>query len=136
MLLYSICFFSLVPSPTTVIVTSVTLSPIRPVGSAVTMTCTVELSPVVNIPVNVTTVWTGPAGLMTTNTAQPVVGSTTNYASTAMIRSFGRNESGVYTCTATATTTSAYLRDSASHSGTATLTVGKETVLCYDDCMC
>ena len=88
------------------------------------MTCTVELSPVVNVPVNVITEWTGPAGFMTINIAQPVVGSTTNYTSIAMVESFGRNESGVYTCTATTTTASPFLRNSASHSGTATLTVG------------
>ena len=48
------------------------------------------------------TVWTGPDGFMTTNTAQPVMGSTTTYASTAIVSSFGRDQSGVYTCTATA----------------------------------
>ena len=114
-----------VPAPT-----SVTLSPpypgiIRPVGSTVNMTCNVELSPVVNIPMTVITVWTGPAGFMTTNTAQSIMGSTINYTSTAVIDSFGRDESGAYTCTATATTTSSFLRNSASHSGTATITVGE-----------
>ena len=33
---------------------------IRPIGSNVTLTCTVELSPVVDVPVTVNTVWTGP----------------------------------------------------------------------------
>ena len=98
---------------------------IQPFGSAVTMTCTVELSPVVNVQMIVTTVWTGPAGFMTTKTAQSVMGSTTNYTSTAMVSSFRRNESGVYSCSATATTTSPFLRSSASHSGTTRITVGK-----------
>ena len=74
---------------------------IRPVGSNVTLTCTVELSPVVEVPVIVNAVWTGPAGFNTTNTAQPVMGSSTTYTSTAIVRSFGRDRSGNYTCTAT-----------------------------------
>ena len=91
------------------------------------MTCTVELSSVVNILVTVITEWTGPAGFVANTTAQPVEDSTTNYTSTAVVGSFGRNESGVYTCTATITTTSPFLRDSASSSGTARITVGKAT---------
>ena len=111
-----------------------TLSPpypgiIRPVGPAITMTCTVELSPVVNIPVTVVTEWTGPAGFMITNTAQSIMSSTINYTSTIVVGSFGRDESGLYTCEATATTTSSFLRDSASHNGTARITVGEATIL-------
>ena len=98
---------------------------IRPVGSAVTMTCTVELSPVVNVPVTVVTEWTGPAGFAVNVTAQPIEGSTMNYISTAVVDSLGRNESGVYTCMATITTTSLFLRDSTSSNGTARITVGK-----------
>ena len=74
---------------------------IRPIGSNVTLTCTVELSPAVDVPVTVNTVWTGPAGFRTTNTAQPVMGSSTTYITTAIVRSFGRDRSGNYTCTAT-----------------------------------
>ena len=117
---------SVVPAPTSVIVSPTSPGIVRPqFGSAITLTCTVELSPVVNIPVNVTTMWAGPAGFKTTNTAQPVMGTTVNYTSTAVVSSFGRNESGVYTCTATATTTSPFLRDSTSNNGTARITVGK-----------
>ena len=97
------------------------ISPIRPVGSDVTLTCTMELSPVVDVPVTVNTVWTGPA----TNTAQTVMGSTTTYTSTAMISSFERDQSGVYTCTATVSSTSSFLTDSGSQPGTARITVGK-----------
>ena len=80
--------------------TSDPVSPIQPVGSEVTLTCTVEMTPAVNAPVTVTTVWTGPDGFMTINAAQPVVGSTTTYTSTAMVSSFRRHRSGVHTCTA------------------------------------
>ena len=74
----------------------------QPIGSAVTLNCTVhvELSPAVDVPVTVNTVWTGPAGFMTTIKV-PVIDGTTTYTSTAMIISLGRNQSGVYTCTAT-----------------------------------
>ena len=74
----------LVPNPM-VVVSSDPVSPIRPVGSDVTLTCTVNLSTVVNVEVDVNTVWTGPAGFMTTNTAQPVMGSTTTYTSSATV---------------------------------------------------
>ena len=92
-------FFLLVPTP----VAAVTSNPtgIIIVGTTVTLTCTVELSPSVDVPVTVNTVWTGPAGFMTTNTAQPVMGNTTTYISTAIVNSLGRNQSGDYTCTAT-----------------------------------
>ena len=115
----------IVPAPTSIILSPPYPGLVRPVGSAINMTCNIELSPVVNIPVTVITVWTGPAGFMTTTTTQSIMG---NYTSTAVIGSFGRDESGAYTCTATATTTSSFLRNSASHSGTATITVGEATI--------
>ena len=98
------CLFAIVPTP----VAAVTSNPtgIITVGSSVTLTCTVELSPSVDVPVTVNTVWTGPAGFMTTNTAQPVMGSTTTYISTAIVNSLGRDKSGDYTCTATVNATS------------------------------
>ena len=72
----------------------------------------------------VTTVWTRPAGFMTAATAQSVMGSTTTYTSTAMVSSFGRDESGEYTCTATVTPTSPFF-SSNSGSGMARVTVGE-----------
>ena len=100
-------------------------SPIRPVESDVTVTCTVELSPAVDVPVTVNTVWTGPYGFMTTNTAQPVMGSTTTYTSTAMVSSFGRDQSGDYTCTATVNSNSSFVISSGSQFDTANLIVGE-----------
>ena len=112
--------FLSVPSPISVTVTSVPLSPIRPVGSAVTMTCAVELSSMVDIPVTVVTEWTGPAGF---NIEQPV---SVGYTSTALISPFGRNNSGIYTCRATVSSTSPnqFVRDSVK-SSSARVTVGK-----------
>ena len=109
------------------IVTSNISNPICPVGSAVTLTCTVELSPAVDVPVTVTTMWTGPAGFMTTNTAQPVMGSTTTYTSTAMVSSFGRNQSGVYDCNAVAESMSSYISNSTQQNDAVRITIGIET---------
>ena len=84
-----------VPPPT---VTVSTNPPgIIAVGSSVTLTCTVELSSSVDVPVTVNTVWTGPDNF---NEMAQQMGSTTTYTSTAMVSSFGRNQSGNYTCTA------------------------------------
>ena len=99
------------------------VSPIHP-GSDVTLTCTVELDPAVDIPVIVNAVLTGPDGFMTTNTAQPVMGSTTTYTSTVVVSSFGRDQSGVYTCTAAVSSTSSLI-SSSMQTTSARVTTGK-----------
>ena len=54
-----------------VIVTSDPVSPIKPFECPnITLTCTVELSPAVDVQVTVNTVWTGPAGFESNTTAQ------------------------------------------------------------------
>ena len=75
-------------------------NPIRPIGSDVTLTCTVDLNPVVDVQVTVRTVWNGPAQFRVITIAQPVMGSNTSYISTAMVSSFGRVQSGNYRCIA------------------------------------
>ena len=82
------------------IVTSDLISPIRALGSYVILTCTVELSPAVDVPVTLSMVWTGPDGATLPPTTL-VMESLTRYTSTAIVSSFGRNQSGVYTCIAT-----------------------------------
>ena len=81
-------------------------SSIQPVGHDVTLTCTVELSPVVDIPVTVNTLWTDPYGFLTTYTAQPVMESTITYTSTIIVSLLRR---GIYTCTATVSSLSPLL---------------------------
>ena len=93
--------FFTVPAPTSVMLSSSIPIPIPPFGSNVTLTCAVELSPAVDVPVTVNTVWTTPEGLATTSTAQPVMGSLTSYAATYMINPFRRSDSGLYSCSAT-----------------------------------
>ena len=95
-----------VPNPM-VVISSDPVSPVRPVGSDVTLICTVELSPAVDVPVTVNTLWTGPDGV----TLVPVMESLT---STAIVSSFGRDQSGVYTCMATVRSTSVFITDSSS----------------------
>ena len=79
------------------------------VGSNITLSCTVKLSAVVDIPVTVGTEWTGPNNTTLTATGQTShvpqlnVGSTTSFTATATVTSFGRENSGNYTCIATVT---------------------------------
>ena len=95
--------FSSVPDPTSISIRSdPNINPIRPLGANITLTCTVDLDPAVDVPVTVNTVWTGPDGV-TISTTHPVIVNLTRYTSTLMVSSFGRNESGVYNCTATVT---------------------------------
>ena len=60
-----------------------------------------KLSPAVDVPVTVNTVWTGPDGFMATNTAILEGNTTYTYASTVMVSSFEKDQSGNYTCKAT-----------------------------------
>ena len=51
--------------------------------------------------VTVNTEWSGPQGFMSLNIGQPDMGNITIYTSVVVIDSFGREESGEYSCTAT-----------------------------------
>ena len=86
-----------------VMISSDPISPIRPVGSDVTLTCVVELSPIVGVSVTVNIQLTNPAGIPRSTTIPSVSGST--YTITSMVRSFGRGQSGFYTCRATVSAT-------------------------------
>ena len=89
-------------------------NPIPPFGSSVTLTCAVELSRAVDVPVTVNTALITFEGLITTSTPQPVMGSSTNnYTTTDVISPFRRSDSGLYSCSATVSLTSnAYVSDS------------------------
>ena len=75
-----------------------TLNPILS-GSSPTLTCIVELSPAVDVPVNITTVWTGPDGSILTSAAPPIMKSFTHYTSKAVLNYVESADSGNYTCT-------------------------------------
>ena len=90
-----------VPAPASIAIVSNKPNPIRPVESTVTLTCTVKLSPAVDVPVMVNIHLSDPAG-SPLNITLPVV-SESSYTTTAMISTFGRNQSGIYICTVNTT---------------------------------
>ena len=70
-------------------------------GASVTLTCVVELSPAVNVPVTVNTEWTGPNVMfMPANPVPAVMVNTTTYVSTVSV---GAAKNGSYTCQAAIT---------------------------------
>ena len=98
---------------------------VRPVGSAVTLTCTADLDSAIGVPVTVNIQLRDPAGRLLTATTPSVSGST--YSSMATITSFGRDQSGLYTCSATVSPSppNSFLSDSSSRSGTLRVTTGE-----------
>ena len=105
------------------IVTSNPASPIRPIGSDVILTCIVQLSPAIDVPVTVAIHLSDPSGSPLTTTTPSVSGSF--YTSTAMVNSFGREDSGLYTCRASTSSNFPFLRDSGPNSVELKVTIGK-----------
>ena len=95
--------------------------------SSLTLTCTVDLPPSVDIPVTVVTVWSEPL-----TTINPVtMESLTRYTSTAIV-SLNHTDIGnhTYSCTATQISlVSPYLIESAMAIGSVTITVGELSLL-------
>lgn len=100
-------------------------NPIRPIGSAVALTCTVELNPAVNVPVTVNIVWTGPDEFGATDFMQPTAARLNTYDSLVTIEHIGRNQSGYYTCAVTVISAHSMIEDSARVSSVERVTVGK-----------
>ena len=136
---YSRAFCTLVPALVIIIIiiiiivrvpmvtiTSYPVSPVQPVGTNVTLTCNVELDRLVDVPLTVNTVWTGPDNL-NRNIITQRMGNTTTYTSTVMVSSFGRYQSGDYTCTATVSSASSesFIISPAPESATSRITVGE-----------
>ena len=69
---------------------------------------------VFDISVSVQAVWSGPNGFTAYDTAQPNVENTNLYTSMAMVSSFGSEQSGVYTCSVTVSSTFPFLTNSSS----------------------
>ena len=91
-------------------------------GSSPNLTCIVELSPVVDIPVTVTTVWTGPDMMTTVTPTSSVMESVTRYIIMAMVdTAIG----GSYICQATLHSSSRFITDSGMTFGTTTITIGE-----------
>ena len=111
------------------LLTSDPVSPIWPIPSDVILMCTVELSPSVDILVTVNTEWSGPDRI-TIPSNDTVMQNLTVYISTVVVRSFGRNQSGNYNCTASVSSTSrsAFVINIGSLSGTTKVTTGNSNV--------
>ena len=89
-------------------VTSTPSSPIRPIGTDVVLTCTVVLNyETDSVMVDFQLSGYNPSfyRLVTTTSNTGFI-----YTSTAMIRSFGRNKSGIYSCSINGGSTSSFLR--------------------------
>ena len=117
----------LVPPPTAVTVTASPGDIFIVDGHLLNLTCSIELSEVVDITMTVNTVWSGPSGTQFTTTTSVATRMTaTTYISTATIRSVETSDSGEYTCTATVSSTSPFLTDSDEVFGVRNITVKGE----------
>ena len=110
---------SSVPAPTAVIIAP----PVDMIiaGSSPSLTCTVELSPVVDVPVIVNAEWTGPDMTMVTSSSS-VMESLTRYTVMASVDA-ARN--GSYTCRASIDSSSQFITGSGMTPGSTTITVGE-----------
>ena len=68
-------------------------------GSSLTLTCAVELSPAVDVPVSISTAWSGPDGSVLMSPAPPLMKSVTHYTSKAKLNYVESADSGIYNCT-------------------------------------
>ena len=106
------------PAPTSVLVYPPVDTII--VGSSPNLTCTVELSPAIDMPVTVNTEWTGPA-LTTVTPTSIMMESLTRYTAMAMVDA-ARN--GSYVCQATVSSSSQFTTGGGSMSASTIITVG------------
>ena len=106
------------PAPTAVTVTA----PLDVIaGASVILTCAVELSPAVDVPVTVNTEWTGPNVMfMPTDPVPAVMVNTTTYVSTVSVSAA---RTGNYTCQANITSDEII-------SGSTDITVGTYLIVC------
>ena len=118
-------FLSSVPSPTTL---SVTPPSMIIAGSSSSLTCTVELSTAVDIPVTVNTVWTSPA-MTTVTTTSSVMESLTRYIVMANV---SVATSGSYICQASIDSSSPVITESERTSNSTTVTVGEYIKTVHD----
>ena len=87
-----------VPQPVTMEVISDIPNPILS-GTLLTLTCAVELSSAVDVPVTISTVWTAPDGSALTYNNPPIRLLFTHYISIVVLKDIELADSGDYTCT-------------------------------------
>ena len=125
-----------VPSPTSVNITSNTTLPVWPMGAIITLNCTFELRPVVDVPVNITIEWIGPNGEILNSSH---IGSN-NRTVITITNTFRALAPGEYICNVSSIhSSSPYLIHSTPHqSGSFNITIGKKqscmhTQACFTD---
>ena len=110
-----------VPPPTIVMVTH----PVGAIhaGASLSLTCTVELSSSVDVPVTVNTVWTGPnmTSFSPTNSTPAVMENHTTYTSSVTVNTV---RSGSYTCEATLSSSSTFITGNGTLNGSVDVIVG------------
>lgn len=112
---YSICTkFNVVPSLTELRISSSPSSPIRPIGARVTINCSCDIAQSLptryigtGVVVTVSISLRNPSGRLLATTSPVVNGSM--YTSSAVVNSFERDQSGVYTCTASVRASSLFI---------------------------
>ena len=114
-----------VPPPTAVTVTH----PLGTIyaGASLSLTCTVELSSAVDVPVTVNTEWTGPdmTSFTPTSLVLAVMGNLTRYTSTVTVNAAW---SGDYTCEATVSSSLTFVTGSGTLSGLVNIIVGMSII--------
>ena len=117
----------LVPAPESVNLLSNKTNPIHPVGSDVNLTCIVELNPTI---INNVSLLTADIQLSRNENPLALIGMLTRTGTTitytTQLNSFGRNDSGNYTCTATIRSqpTTTHLTASSSLTNSAKISTG------------
>ncbi len=134
--LFYFIFFSLYPVAIDSV--EITSAPDRTLytDESVTLTCGVTLSPSVNTAVDVSIAWMGTQGEMLSTDGRVTVSGVTGsgpYQSTLTLSSLEETDTGVYTCTASASpdNSTSFVTASDESSTTVQVTVGKYTV-CMD----
>ena len=101
-------------------------NPIRPIASDMFLECNVEYSTLCfNFPITLNVMWTGPNSNAPIATNQTLLNAgIRNTSVTIMVYSFGRQDSGNYSCRAFLSSTSMFLNTSQSLSSTIVVTTG------------
>ena len=124
--------FVTVTAPTSVTVMSSKPNPIRPIASDMLLECNVEYSEsCFNFPITVNVIWTGPNSNAPIATNQTLLNvGIRNTSVMIMVYSFGRQDSGNYSCRAFLSSTSMFLNNSRSLSSTIVVTTGTKLKYC------
>ena len=122
--------FLAVPAPVSVMVRSNESNPIRPIASDVSLQCDVALRSLgsdIPWPVAINMIWIGPNSMVPIMTNQTLLSRGMRNASAMItLHSFGRSDSGNYSCAAFLTSSSLLLNTSQSLSSTTVVTTGME----------